>query len=185
MSKPRVKATPRVQQFDDLMRDKEAKLAVLKLPDRPVTKVVADDPDFIPTYETPGAACCDLRADLPPDDKGERKLAIPPGAVVVIDVGFRMQLPEGYEAQIRARSGLATKGLTMANGIGTIDEDYRDGMKVIAANIGRQIIVIEHKQRIAQMALKAVERFTFDRVDELDPVPEGGRKGGLGSTGLK
>jgi dUTP pyrophosphatase len=192
--RPKGKASVRVKPFKEVLAEKieqiEASFAVPfgreDVQEPFVTKVVADEPDFIPQYETDGSACCDLRANVPLNGKNERKLAIPPGAVLVIDCGFSMQLPPGYEAQVRARSGLATKGLTMANGIGTIDEDYRDRMKVIAANIGRQIIVIEHKSRIAQMALKAVERFHFQSVEALDPVTgKKVRTGGLGSTGVE
>lgn len=178
-TKPKGKATATIPTFDQTLA-KAVDKRLIK------TKIVLEDPDFLPKYETPGAACCDLYANLPKDIHGERKLAITPGSVLRISVGFKMQLPEGWEAQIRARSGLASRGLVVANGPGTIDDDYRDDLNVIIANIGRHIIHIEHKQRIAQMALKPVYEFHFDVVDKLDPVEgENARKGGFGSTGDK
>jgi dUTP pyrophosphatase len=156
---------------------------------RVLTPIVADSPEFIPQYKTKGSACCDLRANLPPDPRGERKLTIAPGYTELVDCGFSIALPKGYEAQIRARSGLAAKGLICTNATeeqegGTIDDDYRLRLKVILSNVGRSIITIEHMDRIAQMSVRPCWYFEFDPVDDL---PESGddRVGGFGSTGVK
>lgn len=143
-------------------------------------KIVANDPAFIPMYKTAGAAGADLLANIPPDEKGERVLRLMPGHVVTVDTGIKIQLPTGWEAQIRCRSGLATHGIQVTNGVGTIDEDYRDSLGVILNNTGREIVVIKHKDRIAQLLLKPVWYFNWNIVDKLEPTK---RKGGFGSTG--
>jgi len=146
------------------------------------TKIKADHPDFIPQYKTRGAACCDLMANITePDVHGKYELTIIPGATVSVDCGFSIQLVPGYEAQVRSRSGMASRGLIVTNGIGTIDADYRGRLKVILTNVGKEVIVIRHKDRIAQMALKPVWYFVWDETDQLDESDRGA--GGFGSTG--
>ena len=145
-------------------------------------KIKADHSDFIPQYKTRGAACCDLLANITaPDVHGNHELTIIPGATVTVDCGFSMQLVPGYEAQVRSRSGMASRGLIVTNGIGTIDADYRGRLKVILTNVGKEVIVIRHKDRIAQMALKPVWYFVWEESDDLEDSERG--SGGFGSTG--
>jgi dUTP pyrophosphatase len=144
--------------------------------------IVPDDPIFIPMYKTPGAACVDLSANIPADETGRREIKLLPGHIEVIDCGFTMALSPGYEAQIRCRSGLANRGVQVTNGIGTIDEDFRGRLQVILNNAGKEIIVIKHRDRIAQMALKPVYYFAWNIVKELSKTERS--TGGLGSTGV-
>ncbi|MDZ7756183.1 MAG: dUTP diphosphatase [Rhodohalobacter sp.] len=109
---------------------------------------------------------------------------IEPGERTMIPTGLQMALPEGYEAQIRPRSGLAIKnGITMLNTPGTIDADYRGEVKVIAINHGEDDFEISHGDRIAQMVIAPVTQFPVVEVDELDETDRG--EGGFGSTGVK
>ena len=153
------------------------------------TPIVADSSEFIPEYKTKGAACCDLKASIPPDINGNRILRLMPGHTQLVDCGFSMALPAGYEAQIRAKSGWASKGIIVTNATdeqegGTIDDDYRLRIKVILTNVGKQIININHMERVAQMAVKPVWYFDFDATDHLEDA-ESDRVGGFGSTGVK
>lgn len=147
------------------------------------TSIVADSPEFIPEYKTIGAACCDLKANIPPDKDGQRTLYIGHMETVKVDVGFSFAVPPGYEAQVRARSGFAARGMIVTNGIGTIDEDYRGRMCVLLTNLSGEPWPIHHLDRIAQMALKPVWHFDFEPVDTLDTTDRG--EGGFGSTGVK
>lgn len=140
------------------------------------TKIILDEPDFMPQYQTEGAAAADLYANLPDGD-----ITLGCEGMAVVDCGFCMALPVGWEAQIRARSGLATKGLQVVNSPGTVDSDYRGRIKVILKNGGDKPITIAHKQRFAQMVLKPVWKFDWDVVENLDQTNRG--NGGLGSTG--
>jgi len=160
--------------YHDVGRDKR----------RVITKVVAEDPSFIPEYKTSGSACCDLLANLP-----DGPITLNPGDTEKVDCGIAIQLLPGYEALIRARSGLASKGIICTNateeeqGGGTIDDDYRLRMKVILSNVGKGPVTIEHKDRIAQMGIKPVWYFDFEATNQLDDNTD--RKGGFGSTGVK
>jgi dUTP pyrophosphatase len=152
-------------------------------------KIAADSGDFIPTYKTKGAACCDLRANLQPDALGHKQLTIAPGYTELVDCGFSIQMPAGYETQIRARSGLAVKGIIVTNATeeaegGTIDDDYRGRIKVILSNVGRQIVTLNHMDRIAQMSIRPVWYFDFLPVKELDSDTERDTQG-FGSTGVQ
>jgi dUTP pyrophosphatase len=155
------------------------------------TPIVADEPQFVPAYQTKGSACCDLRANLnktdsvvqPDSSWPEGKFVIPPGATVKIDCGFLMEIPPGYEAQIRCRSGWARKGLMVSNGIGTVDEDYRGRIAVILTNTSKDYFFIAHGERIAQMCIKPVFYFDFEPVESLSASERGG--GGFGSTGVQ
>lgn len=151
---------------------------------RQTVEIKADSPQFIPIYKTKGSACADLIANIPENEKGDRMVTLLPGNVVTIDAGFSLALPEGWEAQIRARSGLATKGIQVTNGIGTIDDDFRGRIQVILNNAGREIVNIKHGDRFAQIALKPVWYFQWKMVDELTVSPNSDRVGGLGSTGV-
>ena len=132
----------------------------------------------LPAYETAGSAGMDVRAAVPEDDPillqaGERAM-IPPGLSVAI--------PQGYEIQVRPRSGLAAKhGLTCLNTPGTIDSDYRGEIKVILVNLGQSAFTINRGERIAQLVLAPVIQLAWEEVDELDETERG--EGGFGSTG--
>jgi len=152
------------------------------------TPIVADSPEFIPEYKTKGAACCDLKANIPPDMNGNRIIRLMPGHTELVDCGFCIALPSGHEAQIRAKSGWAAKGIIVTNATeeqegGTIDDDYRLRLKVILTNVGKSIININHMDRIAQMAVKPCWYFDFDPTDRLEDA-ESDRVGGFGSTGV-
>lgn len=132
----------------------------------------------LPAYETPLAAGCDLRAAIP----AEEPLIIAPGARAIVPTGLAMALPEGWEAQIRPRSGLAAKaGVTVLNSPGTIDADYRGEVKAILVNHGTEEFVIRRGDRIAQMVIAPVWQAAFEETSSLDETARG--EGGFGSTG--
>lgn len=145
-------------------------------------KIIADDPIFIPKYKTAGAAACDLIANIPTNDAGHNFISVMPNQIEIIDVGFSMAIPFGWEAQIRARSGLATKGLQVTNSPGTIDSDYRGRIKVIVNNTSKNIIRITHGDRFAQMLIKPVHLIEWIQVETLENTDRG--SGGFGSTGV-
>lgn len=131
---------------------------------------------ILPEYQTGQSAAMDVAAAL------DAPVVVQPHERMVIPTGFALGLPEGYEAQIRARSGLSLKhGITMANGVGTIDADYRGEVGVIVANISNEPFTIEPGMRIAQMLVAPVEQVTWEEVSSLDETTRG--KGGYGSTG--
>ena len=135
----------------------------------------------LPTYETVGAAGADLRANLP-DVHRDTGIEISPGGRALLPTGLRLEIPMGYEVQVRARSGLALKnGITLANAIGTIDSDYRGDLGVILWNGGADVFRVTHGMRIAQMVVAPVTQATFAIVDALDETDRGA--GGFGSTG--
>ena len=137
----------------------------------------ADQTLPLPAYETTGAAGADLRANLP---GGAVTLA--PGARALISTGVHMAIPEGFEVQVRPRSGLALKhGISLVNSPGTIDSDYRGVVGVILGNTGQEAFTVEHGMRIAQMVVAPVMQAGFDLADSLDETPRGA--GGFGSTG--
>lgn len=139
----------------------------------------ADCDIALPAYETAGAAGADLRANF--SDLGEVTLAA--GARALIPTGLRMAIAEGYEVQIRPRSGLALKhGISMVNSPGTIDSDYRGAVGVILINLGEQDFTVTHGMRIAQMVVAPVVQAEFEMVDALDETSRGA--GGFGSTGV-
>lgn len=132
----------------------------------------------LPSYESDEAAGMDIRAAV------IQKIILQPGERALIPTGFRMALPEGYEAQIRPRSGLAyKKGVTMLNTPGTIDSDYRGEVKVLAINHGNEPFEVSSGDRIAQMVIAPVYRAQVKEVDELPETNRG--DGGFGSTGVK
>lgn len=132
----------------------------------------------LPVYSTPGAAGADLHACL------QDTVFIPPGNRALIPTGLRIELPEGYEAQIRSRSGLALKkGAIVLNQPGTIDSDYTGEIGVILINTSNENFYIAHGDRIAQMVIKKVEQFNFvESKDELKTTKRGAA--GFGSTGV-
>lgn len=131
----------------------------------------------LPGYETPGAAGMDLLAAVDAD------LVIEPGKRFAVPTGLGIALPEGFEAQIRPRSGLALKqGLTVANAPGTVDSDYRGEVKAILINLGQEPVTISRGMRIAQMVIAPVTRGVFKEVQALSETSRGA--GGFGSTGV-
>lgn len=130
----------------------------------------------LPEYESDGAAGVDLRACL------EEDLVIEPGRTVLVPTGFAVAIPDGFEAQIRPRSGLALDhAIGVPNAPGTIDSDYRGEVKVILINHGTEPFTLKHGMRIAQMVISPVARVEFREMHEL-PATERGA-GGFGSTG--
>jgi dUTP pyrophosphatase len=130
----------------------------------------------LPAYATQGAAGMDVVA--------AEELTLAPGARHAVATGFAMAIPEGYEVQVRPRSGLALKhGVTCLNTPGTIDSDYRGEVKVILANLGSEPFVIARGDRIAQLVPAPVQRATLSEVETLDDTARGA--GGFGSTGTR
>lgn len=128
----------------------------------------------LPAYATAGAAGMDVVA--------AEELTLAPGARHAVATGFAIAIPEGYEVQVRPRSGLALKhGITCLNTPGTIDSDYRGEVKVILANLGDAAFDIRRGDRIAQLVPAAVQRARMDETAELDDTARG--SGGFGSTG--
>ena len=130
----------------------------------------------LPKYMTSGAAGLDLYACV------TESIEIEPGSTALVPTGLAIEIPKGYEAQIRPRSGLALKwGITLLNSPGTIDSDYRGEIKVIIINHGREIFTINRGDRIAQMVFCQVAAASLEVVDELSS--SGRAKGGFGHTG--
>jgi dUTP pyrophosphatase len=130
----------------------------------------------LPAYATPGSAGVDLAAAL------EAPLVLAPGARAAVPTGIALALPEGYEGQIRPRSGLALRhGLAVLNSPGTIDADYRGELRVILANLGDAPVTITRGERIAQLVVAPVSRVAFAPVAALPESRRGA--GGFGSTG--
>lgn len=141
-------------------------------------KIVNTSDNPLPQYETIGSAGVDLRAKL------QEPVMLKPLQRALIPTGLHIELPEGYEAQIRPRSGLALKkGVTVLNSPGTIDSDYRGEIKIILINLSNETTVINTGERIAQMIVSKYERVTFKEVDELNETKRG--EGGFGHTGVK
>ncbi|MBO9450888.1 dUTP diphosphatase [Tropicibacter sp. R16_0] len=137
------------------------------------------DPQIaLPSYETAGAAGADVRANFP-DRTG---VVLAPGARALIPTGLRLEIPAGFEVQVRPRSGLALKhGITLPNTPGTIDSDYRGPLGVILLNAGTEPFEVAHGERIAQLIVAPVLQAQFDLVDGLSDTERG--SGGFGSTG--
>ncbi len=134
----------------------------------------------LPRYETSGAAGMDLIAAI---GEGEA-MVLQPGERALVPTGLAIALPDGFEAQVRPRSGLAAKnGVTVLNSPGTIDCDYRGEVKVILINHGHEPFTIERGTRIAQMVVAPVTQAVFREVESLDETARGA--GGFGSTGTK
>lgn len=132
----------------------------------------------LPSYETEQAAGMDLRAALPEDNP----MTLDPGKTAMVPTGLAMALPQGFEAQVRPRSGLAAKfGVTVLNSPGTIDSDYRGEVKVILINHGPEAFVINRGDRIAQMVIAPVTQGILQETEELPDTERG--EGGFGSTG--
>ena len=131
----------------------------------------------LPKYETEGSSGMDLRANL------DENLILKPLDRVLVPTGLYFEFEKGYEAQVRARSGLALKkGLGLPNGIGTIDSDYRGELKVILINMSREDVVIEDGDRIAQVVFMKIETPELVEVEEISDTERS--DGGFGHTGL-
>ena len=141
-------------------------------------KIINKSGHKVPHYETHASAGMDLRADL------ESPITLKPLERAIVPTGLFMELPVGYEAQVRPRSGLAAKkGITVLNAPGTIDADYRGNVGVILVNLSNEDFTIENGERIAQMVIAKHERAEWEEVESLSDTERG--EGGFGSTGTK
>ncbi|KRO65860.1 MAG: deoxyuridine 5'-triphosphate nucleotidohydrolase [Cryomorphaceae bacterium BACL11 MAG-121128-bin16] len=141
-------------------------------------KVINKSKHDLPHYSTPTSAGMDLRANI------DESISLKPLERIIIKTGIFMELPIGYEAQVRPRSGLAfKKGITVLNSPGTIDADYRGEVGVILVNLSSEEVVIEDGERIAQMVIAKHEQAKWVEVEILDASQRGA--GGFGSTGIK
>jgi dUTP pyrophosphatase len=139
-------------------------------------KIINQSKNPLPTYETNGSAGMDLRANI------DAPITLNSLERALIPTGLFIELPQGYEAQVRPRSGLAAKrGLTCLNSPGTVDSDYRGELKVILVNLSNEPQTIEPAERIAQMVIARHERIHWQEVEILDDTERGA--GGFGSTG--
>ena len=141
-------------------------------------KIVNTSSNALPEYATSGSSGMDIRANL------EIPQTLQPLERSLVPTGIFIEIPKGYEVQIRPRSGLAIKqGITCLNTPGTIDADYRGEIKVILINLSNQEQVIQHGDRIAQMVVQKVEQAVWNSVDELDVTER--NAGGFGHTGKR
>lgn len=141
-------------------------------------KIINKSGHKLPHYETLASAGMDLRADL------ESPITLKPLERAIVPTGLYMELPMGYEAQVRPRSGLAAKkGITVLNAPGTIDADYRGNVGVILVNLSNEDFTVENGERIAQMVIAKHERAEWVEVEALSETDRG--EGGFGSTGVK
>lgn len=139
-------------------------------------KVVNQSANPLPEHQTTASAGVDLRANL------AESMVLKPMERALVPTGLFIELPEGYEAQIRPRSGLAYKhGITVLNSPGTIDSDYRGEIKVLIINLGQDAFTIEHGERIAQMVIAAHEQIEWKLTQQLNDSSRS--TGGFGSTG--
>jgi dUTP pyrophosphatase len=140
-------------------------------------KIINQSKHALPAYETLGSAGMDIRANI------EDTIILNPFQRIAVPTGFYIELPLGYEAQIRPRSGLSLKtGLSIPNSPGTIDSDYRGEIKVIVANLSNEIVEIKDGDRIAQLVISKYEKAEWTLVTSLDETERG--SGGFGSTGV-
>lgn len=141
-------------------------------------KIVNQSQHALPEYGTKAAAGVDLRANI------EAPISLKPLERTLVPTGLFLEIPLGYEAQVRPRSGLALKkGITVLNSPGTIDADYRGELKVILINLSNETFIIENGERIAQMVIAAHEQAEWVEVEQLETSERG--HGGFGSTGVK
>ena len=148
----------------------------------PVTVQITQEPGCedipLPAYETEHAAGMDLRAAV------QESISLEPGARALVPTGIRVALPEGYEAQVRPRSGLAIRhGISMVNAPGTVDADFRGELRVILINHGEEPFTIRRGDRIAQMIVAPITRIAWQPAQDLPESTRG--SGGFGHTGLR
>jgi dUTP diphosphatase len=140
-------------------------------------KIINKSKHPLPEYETSGSSGMDLRANL------DNELIIEPFDRVLVPTGLFLEFEKGYEAQVRARSGLALKkGLGLPNGIGTIDSDYRGELKIILINMSKETVVIKDGERIAQLVFMKIEIPEIQEVEKINNTKRS--DGGFGHTGL-
>ncbi len=140
-------------------------------------KIINDSSNPLPAYETPSSAGMDVRARL------DSPVTLQPLQRALIPTGLRIQLPQGYECQVRPRSGLALKhGISLVNTPGTIDADYRGEIGIIVINLSDQPYTITDGERIAQLVIKEYVHVTWEQVDRIDETERG--EGGFGHTGV-
>jgi len=132
---------------------------------------------LLPAYQTEHAAAMDVHACL------DEAMTLQPLERAMVPTGLAFEIPEGYEMQVRARSGLSIKhGLTMVNGVGTIDADYRGELHILMINLGQEPFVIEPDMRVAQLLVTRYEKVTLQLTETLSETDRG--EGGFGSTGF-
>lgn len=146
-----------------------------------LVKVYNKSENSLPAYETDGSAGMDLRAFVPENTV----LQLKPGERMLVDTGLYIELPKGYEVQVRPRSGLALKkGITVLNTPGTVDSDYRNSIGVILINLGNDIFEIRNGDRIAQLVLNEVPQIKWEKVAKREDLSDTTRGlNGFGSTG--
>ena len=148
----------------------------LTLDTRPTVRVTLAEGAVLPEYQTAGSSGMDLRSTCP--------IELAPMERRLVPTGVRIELPEGYEGQVRPRSGLALKkGVTILNAPGTIDSDYRGEIGVILINLSSEPVKLDQGERIAQLVIVPVTHVRLEQVEELGETERG--EGGFGSTGVK
>lgn len=146
--------------------------------DRIKVKIINNSGNALPAYETPSAAGMDVRASI------KEPIVVKPMQRVLVPTGLRVQLPQGYEMQIRPRSGMALKhGITLANSPGTVDADYRGEIGIIVINLSDQPFVINDGDRICQMVVTTYSHVQWEQVDRIDETVRG--EGAFGHTGTE
>lgn len=146
--------------------------------DEILVKIINRSLNEVPQYATPGSAGLDVRAST------DTKIQMNPLERLLVPTGLHLEIPAGYEAQVRPRSGLALKqGITCLNTPGTIDSDYRGELKILLINLSNEIQVIENGDRIAQLVFAQTTRANLLVVQQLDDTQRG--QGGFGHTGIK
>lgn len=141
-------------------------------------KVINRSSNPLPEYQTAQAVGLDVRANI------SEAMTIAPLERIMVPTGLYFQIPEGYEIQVRPRSGLAAKhGITVINTPGTIDPDYRGELKVLLVNLSNEPFALQPGERVAQLVFARYERLSWEEAVELEPTQRGA--GGFGSTGLK
>lgn len=146
--------------------------------DRLKVKIINKSGNPLPAYETPSSAGMDIRACI------DSPITVEPMQRVLVPTGLRVQLPQGYEMQIRPRSGMALKhGITLANSPGTVDADYRGEIGIIVINLSDKPFVINDGERICQMVITRYSHVEWEQVDRIDETVRG--DGGFGHTGVE
>jgi len=151
--------------------------AVIEIEKSVAIRVIAKDPRYLPVYQSTGAAGADLLAAI------EKDVVVRPGERMLIPTGLFFEIPEGFEVQVRPRSGLALRqGVSLVNSPGTIDSDYRGEVGVIVINHGSEPFIVSSEMRIAQMVVAPVIQAQFITVSDLADSKRG--SGGFGHTGV-
>ncbi len=153
---------------------KQNNMCELNCKNKQLTVKLKSTANYTPQYETEGASGMDLRADI------SETLILPPMGRALIDTGISIEMPQGYEAQVRPRSGLSSKGIVVM--WGTVDSDYRGQIKVTIINLSNDSFTIAPNERIAQLVFAKVEKVKWELADELTGTQRG--SGGFGSTGM-